>query len=609
MFFQQEIKHYCERDGKEINSAEFREILQQSVIDLKNRNIAGAFIVPLAFFIGGLATEYSQEHTTTFYFLGTILSICILLRLTSICVFSFKGLYKENLWVPIFFWSNFFIGAVWGIFSATAVLFYHDTSSVTLIVILMAGIGGGAMATYSIWKKLCYAYLLIILAPTMLVEFYIGNSVTVPIGAAIMIFLIFNLVQTKHWNKHYWVSLGNTFLIQKNAKETTYLNEKLAQEITNHKRTATNIAISRKKLEDIYNSAHDSIIIFGLDGKPKDVNATTLELFEISRDDALQRDISSIAKSTINTKVDLPAVWQKVLSGKDQEFQWNATKGVTKKQFAVQVNLHKTLWGETYVVIATVRDITLQVKAKKATHAANYAKSEFLANISHEIRTPMHGILGYANLGVKRSDVLPKEKINEYFSLIKESADRLMQLLDNLLDFSRLEVGKMRYNMAVCDLLPYINQVSRALSPIAMKKELVFSIQCREGETTAYCDKERIIQVLQNLLVNAIKFSYEGQKIQVDSEVIAASKSKGKMLMISILNHGMSIPENELSEIFLQFTQASATKSGAGGTGLGLAISKQILEDHNSTIWAENTADGMTVFRFTLPLVKEQSAP
>ncbi len=605
MFFQQEIKHYCERDGKRINATESREILQQSVIDLKNRNIAGAFIVPLAFFIGGIITKYSQEHCVLFYFLATILSICIFLRLASIYVFTRKGLFKEHIWLPVFFWSNILIGAVWGVFAASSVLFYHDTLPVTLIIILLAGISGGAMATYSIWKNLSYGYLLIILGPSILTEFYVGNSVTVPIGTAILIFLVFNLVQTKHWNRHYWVSLANTFLIQKNARELEDLNEQLAKEITDHKQTASKIAISRKKLEDIYNSAHDAIFIFGLDGQVIDVNNTTLETFEIKREDALQYDISFIAASTINKNADLPAIWKKVLAGEDQEFQWYATKGVAQQQFVVQVNLHKTLWGKSYVIIATVRDTTLQVKAKEAMHAANYAKSEFLANISHEIRTPMHGILGYATLGIKRSDVLPKEKVNEYFTLIKESANRLMRLLDNLLDFSRLEVGKMRYNMASCNLLPLINQVSIALSPIAMEKDLSFIINCRDGATSAFCDKERITQVLQNLFFNAVKFSYVGKKIQIDSKVITAEDGTEK-LMISVFNHGISIPEDELSEIFIQFTQSSVTESGSGGTGLGLAISKQILEAHQSAIWAENNADGTTAFRFTLPLSEEQ---
>lgn len=606
MFFQQEIKHYCERNGKEITPAEFRNILQQSVIDLKNRNIAGAIIVPLAFFIGGLGTEYSEEHTVVFSTLAIILGICILLRFFVIYIFSRKELYKEHIWLPIFFWSNFFVGAVWGVFAATGVLFYHDTSSVTLIVILMAGIGGGAMATYSIWKSLSYAYILIILLPAAVTEFYIGNSVTIPVGIAILIFLIFNLAQTKHWNENYWVSLGNTFLVQRNAKELINLNEKLAQEITDHKETTNKIAVSRKKLEDIYNSAHDAIFIFGLDGKTIDVNATTLELFKISRDDALQYDITSIAGSPTKQNVDLHSIWNNVLAGNDQEFQWNATKGDTHDQLAVQVNFHKTLWGENYVVIATVRDITLQMKAKAATHAANYAKSEFLANMSHEIRTPMHGILGYANLGIKRSDVLTKEKINEYFSLIKESASRLMLLLDNLLDFSKLEVGKMRYDMAVCDLLPHFNQVTKALSPLAMEKGLKFIINCRDGETSAYCDPVRIAQVLQNLLFNAIKFSYDGHEIRITCKVNAPPDGTDTLL-ISILNHGIPIPEDELSKIFVQFTQSSLTKSGAGGTGLGLAISKQILDDHNSTIWAENTPNGVTAFYFTLPLRENQT--
>jgi len=253
------------------------------------------------------------------------------------------------------------------------------------------------------------------------------------------------------------------------------------------------------------------------------------------------------------------------------------------------------------VIIATVRDITFQVKAMRATTAANRAKSEFLANMSHEIRTPIHGILGYTRLGTKRFKTLPRHKFHEYFAMIQESGTRLMNLLDNVLDFSKLEVGKMRYHMATNDLLPRIHQIVMEIQANAAEKGLQFEIECSQPKVTTFCDKEKISQVLRNLLFNAVKFSNTNSVIYIRcTELLYTDKPPQQQ--ISVLNNGIAIPENELSTIFDKFIQSTTTNTGAGGTGLGLAISKQILRDHNSIIWAENSEDGKIVFSFVLSM-------
>lgn len=457
------------------------------------------------------------------------------------------------------------------------------------------------MASYCIWKGLAYAYLVTILLPAIFIDFYIGNNVTIPIGLAISIFLVFNLAQAKHWNENYWISLANTFLVKKNSEDLENLNKELAQEITNHKETAKVIAISRKKLEDIFNAAHDAVFIYGLDGKVIDVNATVEDLFGVSREVALQFTMERNLASQVNSNIDLAEIWKKALFGEDQEFQWTATKQDQAAFFIAQVNLHRTLWGEESVIIATVRDITLQIQAKETALAANKAKSEFIANMSHELRTPMHGVLGYARLGLKRSESLSKEKVNEYFSMIHESGYRLMGLLNNLLDFSKLEAGKMHYSMGNCDLLPCIQQITEELTPMAMEKELRFIIQNDDSTIPVYCDPEKVMQVLRNILFNAIKFSDAETEIRIFCDRCRETAGNDKQ-QITISNYGVSIPEDELDLVFGEFTQSTSTNTGAGGTGLGLAISRQIMRDHNCSIWATNGPDDETLFHFNLPL-------
>ncbi|RUM45944.1 MAG: hypothetical protein DSY80_02785, partial [Desulfocapsa sp.] len=587
MLFQNEIRKYTRNPGTTLEEKELVDMQNQAIADLKNRNVAGAIIVPIAFFVGGVATEYFHDHSTLFYFLSFLLAVALFFRILTIYLFSKVADYSKETWLPIFFWSNIFIGAIWGFFSASATLFYHDSLSITLVIILLAGISGGSIASYCIWKALAYGYMSIILLPAIVTDLYIGNSVTIPIAIAILSFFVFNLAQTKNWHEHYWVSLANTFFVKKNARDLEILNKELALEIINHKKTAADIAVSRKKLEDIFNAAHDAVFIYDFDGQVKDVNATVLELFGVDKETALQYSMERNFTSNVNEDIDLRGIWNQALAEKDQEFQWKATRKNQPGYFMAQVNLHKTLWGDEPVIIATIRDITLQLKAKEAALAANRAKSEFLANMSHELRTPMHGILGYARLGFKRADSINREKLHEYFSLIHESGHRLMGLLNNLLDFSKLEVEKMRYNMRIGDLFPYIHQVTTELIPVAAEKNLHFTINCPDNRIPVYCDHEKITQVLRNLLFNAIKFSHKGQEIQINHEKIKNREGREKQ-QISVINFGIPIPKDELELIFEQFIQSSITRTGAGGTGLGLAISRQILRDHQSIIWAEN---------------------
>ena len=733
MFFLHELDRYRQTLAKDFNTRERAAITTHAIRDLRNRSIAGAVIVPLSYLLGGFFTDYASDHWLHFSILGALLFVALSFRIAAIKAFSRNNSKSNQDWQPIYFLANLFMGLIFGYFVSSAVLFYHDSLSLALIIILLAGIGGGSVASYCIWRLLSYWYLLTILLPAVAVAFYVGTGVTVPIAVAFSFFLVFNLIQARYWNDNYWKSIINIFLVEKNSLELKKVNSQLANEIVDHKKTAKNIAISRQKLQDIYNSAHDAILIFNLDGEVIDVNETMLKLFETSRQQALNFSIAGKSHSTMNPQPDLSAVWQETLQDREQEFEWLAKKQRTKEPFYVQVNMRKTQWGEDTVVIATVRDInarklseererqarrslaetegfllsilensnlpifckdssfhyilvnkaferltglngqritsksdfsifpnslaedfreedekviakgipmkfltkvsfpdgehifttakfplrgkedqvygiggictdiTPQVQQMNAAQEASQAKSEFLANISHELRTPMHAILGYARLGQKRTAMLSTLKVKEYFSLITESGSRLMDLLNNLLDFSRLEVGKMRYTMNQNDLLPHIHQLVYELNPLAAEKRLTVQVKSDDDKIPAFCDQEKIVQVLRNLLSNAIKSSFTNTVITISCTAVI-DKNNFPLQQISVSNIGVGIPEDERASIFDKFVQSSTTKSGAGGTGLGLAICKQILGDHNSKIWAEDTQDGETIFRFLLPV-------
>lgn len=235
--------------------------------------------------------------------------------------------------------------------------------------------------------------------------------------------------------------------------------------------------------------------------------------------------------------------------------------------------------------------------AVEQANQANLSKSEFLAHISHELRTPMHGILSFASFGINNSDSVAREKLNKYFVNIDTSGKRLLTLLNDLLDLSKLEAGKMELNKNEANLAMVFESCRLEQSQRMIDLDINLQVNQPSSPVTGVFDVLRIGQVITNLLSNAIKFSPQKEEIKV-----VMDKNDKDELCFSMQDHGPGIPEGELEKIFDSFSQSSNTDTVKKGTGLGLAISQKIIEGHHGRIWAENnTEEGGAIFKFVIP--------
>jgi PAS domain S-box-containing protein len=283
-----------------------------------------------------------------------------------------------------------------------------------------------------------------------------------------------------------------------------------------------------------------------------------------------------------------------LLSHTSQAYEWYIVNSENMVRNAlISQSLFKKSDGTIGGIVGSILDITEIKTAKEAAEAANRTKSQFLANISHEIRTPLNGVIGMADLLI--STKLSEEQ-HEFAKTIKTCADSLLGLLNDVLDLSKIEAGKMHLDEVAFDLKDVLDSIEHVMSYQSRLKELRY-ISLIDSHVPLYLkgDLVRFRQILINIIGNAVKFTFEGE-VRVSVSVASQDEEKVRLRM-DIRDTGIGIPKEKINDLFQPFSQIDQSEQRRfGGSGLGLLISKKLTEQMQGTIEIENNNDRGTTF-------------
>lgn len=365
---------------------------------------------------------------------------------------------------------------------------------------------------------------------------------------------------------------------------------------------------TRARAEQILNSTADGLFGLDTDGRITFVNPAACRMLGYSAERMIGAHSHSLFHHTRADGTPYPPgrcpTYSTLISGVEvrvtDEVYWHADGHPLPVMYASHPILDD---GKVVGVVTSFVDMSAEremaaarEQALQASESLSRARSEFLANMSHEIRTPLHGVLGFAEIGMRHSD--KPERVQEAFGRIIASGKRLLGVVNDILDFSKLEAGKLLIEQTPVALSEVIEQTLALLEGSAQKKGIALTVTMASNvPSTCLSDSLRLGQVLLNVLSNAVKFTDQGRvalRVERDNE----------WLRFTVQDTGIGMSQTQLGQLYTPFQQADASATRRfGGTGLGLAITRRILEQMGGKIAIRSVSGEGTTVVITLPYI------
>lgn len=359
-----------------------------------------------------------------------------------------------------------------------------------------------------------------------------------------------------------------------------------------------NTTVSKTHLDNILHGMLDGLVVVDADGRIRTVNRATCKLLGHEETELLGQPVSSFFSPPA-------AMLASEMSNRPHESTARRKNGDgLPVLLSVSALRERSVGGASTVWV--FRDITslkatqnALVTAMQESERANHAKSQFLANMSHELRTPLNAIIGYSEMLVDEARDSGLERMSDDLSRIHTAGRHLLGLIDDVLDLSKIEAGKMELKSEEFLLQTVIEDVTATVQPLIDEQGNSLTVDCPAHLTPMHSDQMKVRQILSNVLSNAAKFTRNGSIVVT---VRSVSEGNGDWITIEIADTGIGMTADQLEKIFGEFIQAdSSTTREYGGTGLGLAISRQIVHMLGGQISASSTPDDGSIFSIRLP--------
>jgi PAS domain S-box-containing protein len=408
-------------------------------------------------------------------------------------------------------------------------------------------------------------------------------------------------------------------------------NERLERKIAERREVLETLAESEKKYQRLAENIQDMIWITDAEGRIVYVNRSVERILGTSPEHAIGIPNYSYLSADSLQKT---AEW--VIEAETAKPRRDAYHGeiecIHKDGHTIPCEVNVTILrdadGQIMGYEGVTRDISRRKAAEEATRKLNLeleqkvtdrtqklekayselkrldrAKDEFLALVSHELRTPLTSIRSFSEILLRYDNDRDTQK--KFLAIINTESERLTRLINNLLDFAKIEAGAVTWHDGMTSVEEVVRDAGSALQHLFQKKNLALRLDLAPDLPCVYADRDRVQQVVTNLLSNAIKFSHEGGEIRVRVEGLEAKRSReaSAWIKVSVSDQGIGIDEENFEIIFLRFRQITTDqgKEKPTGTGLGLPICKEIISHYGGNIWVESEKGKGSTFCFTLP--------
>ncbi|MDD5438797.1 MAG: ATP-binding protein [Candidatus Omnitrophica bacterium] len=406
------------------------------------------------------------------------------------------------------------------------------------------------------------------------IETTLRNHVKDPVAA----YAITKAVQSTIDNKLHEATVKYQTLVEAKDKEVNHIS-------TQYRKTLQ----EKKQTENVMRSISDGLIVLNSSGEVLMMNPAAERLLDMPKEQQIGKSIKGAIK-----KEQLLSLAQKKQSSDFKEIELDSENDETKKVIRASSAVIEDENGQTIGMVSMLTDITKQKELDRL-------KDKFVSTVSHELRTPLIAVRNAVAIMLNKAAGPVTELQDKFLTIAQRNLERLGLLINDLLDISKLEAGRMEINRQACSVDTLLTETCETMAAWAKTKEISIVKHITGSVPNITVDAHRVTQILTNLIGNAVKFTPQGGTITVGAERVQGEPA----VLLSVKDNGIGIPKEDLQKIFDKFYQSNTewqATHAVNGTGLGLAICKEIVELHGGKIWAESERGQGATFFFTLPL-------